>query len=313
MKAKDYQEEYKEINGITQYFLHYPLNKSEVAVVLHGGPGQSEILFTYYLRPFWDFCSVVYYDQRGAGKTQVKSKSEANDITIEALIADLKQTIQYVKEKYQTERVILIGHSWGTVLGKQYIQKYPEDVMCYIGYGQVIDMLQGEQIAYDKLRKAIEDKGKKNDLLKLSALGNYPNDITKENFLKIVLSFRRLQRKYRFTGNYSKAFRVAMKSPHFTARDIFSLSAKKILKLNRNLLNMLLNFRIRDTDEYHVPVFYIVGKDDWQTPSILTANYYNKIVAPLKGIYRIENAGHLMDIDKPEQFCEIVKKILMQL
>jgi len=313
VKVKGYKEEYKEINGITQYFLHYPIEKNEVAVFLHGGPGQSEVLFSHCLRPYWDFCSIVYYDQRGVGRTQQVSYSKPEDITIESLIADLKQTIQYIKEKYRTERIVLIGHSWGTILGTMYIQKYPEDVMCYIGYGQVIDSLRGEKIAYDKVKEAIENRGKKRDIVKLNALGNYPDCVVTDKSVELILKLRFLQSKYGYTSSYRKAFMTAIKSPLFSLKDISSLSVSKIFELNVNLLDVLLNFNIWDTAEYQVPVFYVLGRNDWQTPSVLAAEYFNKIIAPKKGCLWIENAGHLTDVDNPPQFCKAIKSILVQL
>lgn len=104
MKAKSYFEEYVEMNGIMQYFLHYPSQHNAVAIMLHGGPGQSEAFFAHCLRPHWDFCNVVYYDQRGAGKTQARNKSKVEDIKIETLITDLNQTIQYIKQKIKRKR-----------------------------------------------------------------------------------------------------------------------------------------------------------------------------------------------------------------
>jgi pimeloyl-ACP methyl ester carboxylesterase len=66
---KNFFEEYVPINGIRQYFLHYPASDGEVMLVIHGGPGQSEVPFAYYAEPEPAVYTAVYYDQRGAGKT----------------------------------------------------------------------------------------------------------------------------------------------------------------------------------------------------------------------------------------------------
>ena len=134
-QKKTFTEEYVQINGINQYFLHYPSTQRGVVIFLHGGPGTPTSAFAYNLMEHWDFCSIVYYDQRGAGKTLKMNKAEASDLTIEAMLADLKDTVEYVKKKYQTDKVILLGQSWGSVLGTQYVLRYPEDIACYIGNG----------------------------------------------------------------------------------------------------------------------------------------------------------------------------------
>jgi len=65
-KVKTYTEEYVLINGIYQYFLHYPSSQKEVVIYLHGGPGESSANYAHVLSPHYDFCNVVFYDQRGS-------------------------------------------------------------------------------------------------------------------------------------------------------------------------------------------------------------------------------------------------------
>jgi len=76
-KSKAFTEEYVQINGINQYFLHYPSTQKEVVIFLHGGPGSSTALFAHNLKQYWDFCSFVYYDQRGTGRTLKNNKTKA--------------------------------------------------------------------------------------------------------------------------------------------------------------------------------------------------------------------------------------------
>ena len=86
MVEKDYSEEYIKINGIFQYFLHYDFSQKDTVIFLHGGPGESKANFAYHFAPYFNFCNVVYYDQRGTGKTQLKNKTKADEITLEILV-----------------------------------------------------------------------------------------------------------------------------------------------------------------------------------------------------------------------------------
>jgi len=69
---------------------------------------------------------------------------------------------------------------------------------------------------------------------------------------------------------------------------------------------------IGDVTEYAVPVFYILGRDDWQTPSSLAAEYFEKTNAPSKGLFWIENARHMTDMDNPSDFFKAVREIISQ-
>jgi len=311
-KIKKFIEEYVQINGIFQYFLHYPSPQKEVIIHLHGGPGSSAANFTHVLSPFWDFCNVVYYDQRGAGRTQKKNKSSPEDLTLEILIADLKQTISYIKEKYETDRIILLGQSWGTVLGTQYILKYPDDVICYIGTGHVIDERRSMKIGYDKLKEVIENKGNKKDIRKITEMQDYPCiKVEDKNYVATEAKFFLLKTKYGLTLKTGKLLKIILKSPVFKLGDILLMIQGP--KTNINLMKWLTGYSIWDTTEYSVPVFYLLGKDDWQTPSTLAAEYFEKINAPQKGLYWVENAGHATDADNPASFYKAVKEIIAQL
>jgi pimeloyl-ACP methyl ester carboxylesterase len=311
--GKNFYEEYVQINGISQYFLHYPSSQKEVVIMLHGGPGSSNAFFAHNLRPYWDFSNIVYYDQRGTGKTLKKNKTRADDLTLDVFISDLKQTISYIKEKYQTQRIILLGQSWGTILGTHYILRHPDDVIGYIGTGQAVDARREMKIAYDKLKDTLKSAGAKKDLMKLKELGDYPN-VSAENFYNKVMPFQRLQSKHGLAVNVAKVLKTTLKSPVFRLSDLLFLArGSKLTHQSADILNILMDYGIWDITEYSVPVYYVLGRDDWQVPSVLAAEYFEKINAPQKGLYWVENAGHVTDVDNPADFCKAVREIIAEL
>ncbi|MCL2170176.1 MAG: alpha/beta fold hydrolase [Defluviitaleaceae bacterium] len=255
--SKAYIEEYVPINGIEQYFLHYPfLAGKEVILHLHGGPGSSAAGFCHVLSEHWGFCNVVYYDQRGAGKTQKKNKSKPEELTIDILIADLKQTISYVKEKYGTDRVILLGQSWGTILGTQYALKYPEDIVCYIGTGHCVDTRKESKIIYNKLKEAIEAKSDKRDARKLAELAKLPYmDVEEEGYVRAEGKFFMLRTKYGLTLKTGRLLKLLRKSPIFKPSDLFLMVTA--VKTNIRLMKWMVDYSIWDVTEYTTPVFYL--------------------------------------------------------
>ena len=186
-------EEYVKINGIEEYFIHYPKRSNTSLIFLHGGPGESEAYFLYKMHSKNQNYNLVYYDQRGTGKTQLKNKSKENDITIEKLLLDLKETINYVKEKYKSKYIILLGHSFGSVLGIEFIKKYPNTVSAYIGMGQVVSFKVGEKTGFDYCFDLVKKSGSKKYIEKMCKLKNYPfEQLTKlikpfEKQIRIVL------------------------------------------------------------------------------------------------------------------------------
>jgi pimeloyl-ACP methyl ester carboxylesterase len=63
-------------------------------------------------------------------------------------------------------------------------------------------------------------------------------------------------------------------------------------------------------DKYDkVPIYYVFGENDWQTPYVLAQEYFTRINAPYKKFYSIPNAGHMTMVDQPAQFLNILREI----
>ena len=310
--TKNFTEEFVSINGISQYFLHIPNESKDVIIMLHGGPGVPNSYAAYYHQPYVDFCNVVYYDQRGAGKTQIKNKSKPESLSLDIMIEDLRQTIVYVKEKYATERVFLVGHSCGADLGTQYIIKHPHDVAGYIGFGQMVDASRSDKSWFEHLKAAVEKAGNKKHAKKINAVNdNYPN-IPVDEYVKATAALADLEFNYGFKVN--DFVEIYKKSPVMTLKDgMLMMQVTRGGAMNQKLTgDVFYRVNISDVKEYHVPVYYILGRHDEWTTSAITAEYFETIQAPKKGLHWIENAGHFMDTDNPSAFFGAVKETLAQ-
>ncbi|MCL2617944.1 MAG: alpha/beta hydrolase [Defluviitaleaceae bacterium] len=307
--ANNFTEEYVAINGIEQYFLHMPGDGQDVLIMLHGGPGLANSYLAYYQQPYAGFCNVVYYDQRGAGKTQIRNKSAAESLTFEALLEDLRRTVEYVRRKYGTDRIFLVGHSWGTVLGTQYVLNYPGDVAGYIGYGQVVCGAKQDRFYYEFVKDAVMKSG---DAQQITAIGqvreSFPDVPREEYFAQYsIVAGLGFGHGYDFTAR--DVFEIYMGSPTWGEED--ALAAESIEKLNEGLYaQALFGWSVLDVRDYAVPMYYILGRHDQMTSSAIASEYFERINAPAKGLYWIEDAGHLLDTDNPEAFFGAVREVL---
>ncbi|WP_097025562.1 alpha/beta fold hydrolase [Clostridium peptidivorans] len=304
-----YIEEYVSINGINQYLFHSGTKyDNPVMLFLHGGPGSAESIFAHAFQEKWeDVFTVVHWDQRGSGKTLTKNPDKYP--TIDLMLKDLFQIIQYLKKKYNKEKIIILGHSWGSVLGSIFIKQYPEEVAYYIGVGQVINMLENERVGYEKVKELILQAADKKSLKKLEILGDYPGDQFDINFIKKCGKMRELQGKYNLAVKIGLSIVItAFKSPIFKLSDIFALI--KGAKANEKVLEFLFAFDLKpESAEYKIPIYYILGGNDWQTPYVIAQEYFNKINAPYKKFYLIPDAGHMTMLDQPQLFVKALLEI----
>ena len=91
-------------------------------IVLHGGPDFDISYLLPELDRLSDTFHLIYYDQRGRGRSADYVKPE--DVSLESEMADLDE----VREHFHLERVVLLGHSWGAVLALEYALRHPERV-----------------------------------------------------------------------------------------------------------------------------------------------------------------------------------------
>lgn len=304
-------EEYVSVNGVNHYLFHSGTNyDNPVLLYLHGGPGSVESLFAHAFQyKIEETFTIVHWDQRGAGKTLTKNPDKYPSIDV--MLEDLYGIIQYLKQKYNKEKIVLLGRSWGTILGSIFIKLYPEDIAYYIGVAQVVSLLENERVAYAKMKEQIVKANDKKALKKLETIGTYPGEkiIFDREFLKKCRKIRKLQGLYGLAVKSDlPVFISAFKSPIFKLSDLFAFS--KGLKANSKIHEFLGDFDLAaDSSDYKVPIYFILGEDDWQAPYIIAEKYFSKINAPHKKLFIIPNAGHRIMMDQTNLFSDTLLQI----
>jgi proline iminopeptidase len=91
-------------------------------VVVHGGPDFDHAYFLPELDRLSDSFRLVYYDQRGRGRSAEGVRPE--DVTLASELDDLDR----VRSRFGLESVAVLGHSWGGVLAMEYAIRHPERV-----------------------------------------------------------------------------------------------------------------------------------------------------------------------------------------
>ena len=168
------------INGIQQYLVHRTENdENPVLLVLHGGPGESAMPTRYLYQREWEkYFTVVNWDQRLCGKTlqiNADQKEElASSLTLDQLIEDTREICDVLRAQYHQDKIFILGHSWGSVLGTMFIRKYPDRVKAYVGVGQVVSMRRNEETGYQKVLQKARIAGADHDVQRLLALTPYP-------------------------------------------------------------------------------------------------------------------------------------------
>jgi len=138
------------VGGISQWLLIRGRDvDNPVLLFLHGGPGSPEMpVMPGFSKELEERFIVVHWDQRGAGKTNHISIPKES-FTIQQFINDAHELTGILKKRFDEDKIYLVGHSWGSLLGTLTAHRYPEDYHAYVGIGQCVDMQRNESISYN--------------------------------------------------------------------------------------------------------------------------------------------------------------------
>lgn len=164
-----------ELGGMEQWILIRGKDVSNpVLLWLHGGPGAAQMpVARYFNGALEDHFTVVQWDQRGAGKSNPTDFDESS-MTFQQFLDDAHDLTLYLKARFGQDKIYLVGHSWGSQMGIQLAQAYPQDYYAYVGVSQVVNSALAEEMGYAWLAERIEADGSENRLRELEALGTSP-------------------------------------------------------------------------------------------------------------------------------------------
>lgn len=309
---------YLEVNGIKQYVLIRGKDKrNPVLLFLHGGPGASA---TPLLRKFnselEEHFTIVYWDQRAAGKSYTKKISK-EEIKVSKYIQDADSIVSYLKNRFNVEKIFLIGHSWGSRLGLYAIQKNPESFMAYVGVGQELVSYEGELISYQYTVMKAKDANNLRAIKELQEIGEpQSGDYTKmykNGFWGLVKQKDWLLKlggeRYGKTKYTDWIFSIWF-SREYSFLDLIKygrgsgFSAGSIIyDPDFNDINFF-----QEIPEVKVPAFFISGASDYNTPWTLVQDYCNKLKSPYKEFIKFDKSGHSPVFEEPEKFnAEILR------
>ncbi len=308
-----YKYEHVEINGIKQYIQIRGKDKSNpVILFIHGGPGGSMAGLAHIMQGSWeDKFTVVNWDQRNTCKTLLANKDKVAEIakigTMEDYIQDIDEIIKYLHTVCEFEKLIIMGFSWGSVIGSEYAKVHPENVSAYIGVGQLINYIEGFQVVCGQLMERAREAGNKKDIKKintiLAAIPEDGHDI--DELLKQVMVFSSLGAKY-----ISKNTR-AFPTKEFFASPLLDKASRKTWfksdsKNYEGTFKTMCDYDFRDHMSFPVPVVFITGEDDTSCPHSMLQEIIDNVEAPSKELHIVSKAGHTCFWDNEEEFVRIL-------
>ena len=280
--------------------------ENPVLIFVHGGPCCSEIP---YVRKYQDELekdfTIVHYDQRGSGKSY-RSGTDYSDVTAKTHVDDLIAMTEYIRDYLNKDKVILLGHSYGTYIATQAAAIRPDLYEAYVGIGQMSDTIHSELNTLDKCIAAAEEKGNKKDVKELNALkpsiqnGDF---ITPRNYVR---KYGFGARKIDDNRDYSLAFLFGTEYNLSDAAGFYIASMKYQDGLIKEALDHPISEIVTSLD---IPVYFVMGKYDGMT-SPEAANEYLDSIGGEGGREMVifEESAHYPQFEEKQEFSRWMRE-----
>jgi pimeloyl-ACP methyl ester carboxylesterase len=275
-------------------------------LILHGGPGFAEMpLFTTYNADLENHFLVAHWDQRGAGRSYA-ADIPADSMTLGQFIADGLELIDWLTERFGQDKVYLLGHSWGSLLGAMIAGEQPEKLHAFVGAGQLVAGMRNEQMSYAfTLRSAIEQDNSA-AIGALRAIEDRYTPTGGMTFADLVVQRGWLDR-FGGTVNGDTAAVFDRLPPELREEYYGELAATAQEFSWGCLLPELLAADLGCTARtFEIPVHLVLGRHDQNTPAELAIEYFDAIEAPVKKLHWFEQSGHLMPFEEPARFNSLM-------
>jgi len=276
------------IGGIDQWVtIRGDDRRNPVLLLLHGGPGdvQSPLVSTY--APYEKDFVLVQWDQRGAGRTF--ARSGAAGVAQEKIVADGIDLAEQLRRRFPKQKLIVFGHSWGSVVATEMVQRRPELFDAYVGTGQVAAWADAVQFQFDFLKRRYKENGDSNALAALEAIGK-PDPKNLQQYF----SFSRPIRQY--LNPSDTAWLAAMRKvavANGEAETTMKATGEGMSVSGAALSGSMVAEDLSATAlRFRLPYYVIQGRYDLFTPTPLAEAYFKKVSAPSKRLIIIEDAGH---------------------
>ncbi len=284
-----------EINGDEQHLLIRTQDiKNPVLLFLHGGPGMPMMYMAHkFQEELESEFTVVQWDQRASGKSY-RSDIDAEKIRVSQYLSDARVVVDYLREKFDKDKIILAGHSWGTYLGTLLIYEDPSPYHAYVGIGQVVD---GEdELAFQ--RKFLESEAqKRKDKKAQEELAEYGEAIFEKYLFKYGGELKHKKSYWPFIW-------AGLGSPEYSIGDIGKV-AKGSSFCSAHMTYDVIDKSLMDEEIYRfdLPVYYFTGTNDYTTPFELIEAYHDKVQAPTKKLVWFTKSAHFPFFEEPEKFA----------
>jgi proline iminopeptidase len=273
-----------------------------IVLFLHGGPGMPSMYLAHAFQADLEReFVVVHWDRRGAGKSYA-SRFPVESLTVRRTLDDLYELREWLRHTVGENRVLLVGHSWGSYLGLLAVRERPDAFAAYIATGVMSpDTLESKaaqrQCVIDHARAA-GDTALARQLT--APVSDSTPHVTESTLFRVggeLFASRSLW----------TILRTGFTAPEYTLLDGLHVRPGAQFVLAHMQRNVRDDWMIADP-VLRIPVLFALGRHDCNTPSNAAAAFLDRLQAPYKSVTWFESSAHFPFWEEPARFGQVLRQ-----
>jgi pimeloyl-ACP methyl ester carboxylesterase len=214
---------------------------------------------------------------------------------------------EYLHKHLQQKNLVVLGHSWGTILAVEMVKLRPDLFSAYVGTGQVSSWRSMAAAQYAHLQTEALRAQDQVTLTFLTSIGE-PDFFNTDQYF----SWRAiLNRDYLWPSDaeYRRGLRDLTSRSDLTATELQALAEGANFSISQ-LLKVVMAADLGATaSRMPVPFYIIQGRNDFYAPTSPAIEYFNSVLAPKKKLIVIENAGHFALVTHQAEFLNALTNL----
>lgn len=280
--------------------------EAPVLLFLEGGPGGTALgRIRNSGQDLENDFVVATWDQRGTGKSY-DALEPTSTLTVDHMVDDTVSVTNYLRDRFDEQKIYLVGSSWGTTIGTLAVQRSPDLFHAYVGTGQMVDQFATDKLMYAESLADAEASGNDGRVKALRDLGEPPYDDTLDYPVAIASNPKWIDFEHGEDYNASSEYPASLFVGEYTLVEQLrgmGAIAETFDVLYPQLRNT--DFRI-DVPRLDVPVYIVEGQYEAAGRETLAREWFDLLAAPSKQWVVFENSGHTPPYDEPGRFAEFM-------
>jgi pimeloyl-ACP methyl ester carboxylesterase len=248
---------------------------------------------------------VVTLDQRGTGRSYDQLDPTAT-LTLDRAVADVVEVTDHLRDRFDEDKIYLVGQSWGTTLGVLVAQQRPDLFHAFVGAGQMVSQLATDTVYYRDTLAWARETGNQDLVQTLTTQG--PPPYADARAYDPVLSAEHELYPYDHSENSEGAGQMGENI--FVEEYSFMEKAHVfagVLEVFAVLYPQLQDIDFREqVTSLEIPVYLAQGAHETPGRAAPAAEWFALLDAPGKELVVFDTSGHRPLWEQPEEFADLM-------